>query len=66
MNVLSMIFRPRATDAAIRAEIWQLGVRHNGWPLEGAVNELRESGLSMTRTVLLRACVDRLKETQTP
>jgi|GEM_PF-880692 len=62
MNVLSMIFQTGTTDAAIRAEIWRLGVRHNGWPLEGALGELKEPGLSMDRTVLLRACIDRLKE----
>lgn len=62
MNMLSMIFRPPTAEAEIRAEIWRLGVRHNGWPLRGAQDELREPGLSMGRAVLLRACVDRLKE----
>ena len=58
-----MIFRPAHADAEIRAEIWRLGVRHSGWPLRGALDELREPNLSMDRTVLLRACVDRLRET---
>jgi len=62
MNLLKMIFRSTETDAAVRAEIWRLGVRHCGWPLEGALDELREPGLPMERAVLLRACVDRLKE----
>jgi hypothetical protein len=61
MNLLSMIFKPAAADAEIRAEIWRLGVRHVGWPLEGALAELREPNLSMDRTVLLRACVEKLR-----
>lgn len=56
-----MIFRPSVADAEIRAEIWRLGVRHVGWPLRGALEELREPNLPMGRSALLRACVDRLK-----
>ena len=37
MNFLSMLFRPAVAEAEIRAEIWRLGVRHVGWPLEGAL-----------------------------
>jgi hypothetical protein len=65
MNLFGMIFRPAGAEAEIRAEIWALGVRHKGWPLEGALNELRGPKLSMSRTVLLRACVDRLKARKT-
>jgi len=36
-------------------------LRHVGWPLEGALAELREPNLSRDRTVLLRACVDKLR-----
>jgi len=61
MNLLSMIFRPGVAEAEIRAEIWRLGVRHRGLPLEGALEELREPDLSLNRTVLLRACVDKLR-----
>lgn len=61
MNLLSMLFRPAVADAEVRAEIWRLGVRHVGWPLEGALNELREPNLPMSRAVLLRACVDKMK-----
>ena len=61
MNLLTLIFKPAAADAEVRAEIWKLGVRHVGWPLEGALEELREPNLSMERTVLLRACVDKLR-----
>lgn len=62
MNVLSMIFRQTRADEEIRGEIWRLGVRHSGYPLEGALEELREADLSMDRAVLLRACVDRLRK----
>jgi len=61
MNLLAMIFKPTETDAAVRAEIWRLGVRHVGWPLEGALDELREPNLPMERAVLLRACVEKLR-----
>ncbi|MBJ7410085.1 MAG: hypothetical protein JHD15_06920 [Phenylobacterium sp.] len=61
MNLLSMIFRPGVADAEVRAEIWRLGVRHIGWPLEGALRELSEPNLPMDRAVLLRACVDKLR-----
>lgn len=61
MNLLSLIFRPGVAEAEVRAEIWRLGVRHVGWPLEGAMAELREPDLSLDRTVLLRACVDKLR-----
>ncbi|WP_068878938.1 MULTISPECIES: hypothetical protein [unclassified Phenylobacterium] len=61
MNLLSMIFRPGVADTEVRAEIWRLGVRHVGWPLEGALRELREPNLPMDRAVLLRACVDKLR-----
>lgn len=64
MNVLSMIFRQARADEEIRGEIWRLGVRHAGYPLEGALEELREPDLSMDRAVLLRACVDRLRKAQ--
>ena len=61
MNLLSMIFRPAVAEQEVRAEIWRLGSRHLGWPLEGAIKELKEPGLSAERTVLLRACVHRLR-----
>ena len=61
MNLLAMIFRPRAAAAEVRAEIWRLGVRHVGWPLEGALNELKDPNLPVQRAVLLRACVEKLR-----
>jgi hypothetical protein len=49
------------SQAAIRAEIWSLGARHRGEPLEGALSELGAGGLPAGRTALLRACVGRLQ-----
>lgn len=52
---------PRVTDAEIRAEIWSLGARHRGWPLEGALDELKTPGLPAHRASLLRACIGKLQ-----
>jgi hypothetical protein len=49
------------TEAQIRAEIWSLGVRHHGWPLEGAREELAEKAIADDRAALLRACVRKLE-----
>lgn len=61
MNFLRNLFQPRLAEQEVRAEIWRLGSRHLGWPLEGALKELKAPGLSVDRAVLLRACVQRLK-----
>jgi hypothetical protein len=61
MNLFSTIFRPSVAAAEVRAEIWSLGVRHVGWPLEGALRELQDPGLPAERAVLLRACVHKLR-----
>jgi hypothetical protein len=61
MNLLSMIFRPSVAESEVRAEIWRLGVRHIGWPLEGALEELKDPQLPVERAVLLRACVQKLR-----
>jgi hypothetical protein len=66
MNVLSLISRSNEADAEIRAEISRLDVRHVGWPLEGALDELREPKLPMARAVLLRACVEKLRLEEHP
>ncbi|MBU1376713.1 MAG: hypothetical protein KKE02_12280 [Alphaproteobacteria bacterium] len=60
-GLLRMIFRPSVAKAEVRAEIWRLGERHRGWPLEGALAELKEPGLPMARAILLRACVQQLR-----
>lgn len=49
------------SEADIRAEIWSLGARHRGEPLVGALEELERPGLAPARTVLLRACVWKLR-----
>jgi hypothetical protein len=47
--------------AEVRAEIWRLGTRHRGQPLEGALGELKAGGLPAARVELLRACVRELR-----
>jgi hypothetical protein len=47
----------------VRAEIWNLGVRHHGYALDGAVKELADGGVSPARAALLRACVQHLRRT---
>jgi hypothetical protein len=50
------------TEADVRSEIWRLGSRHHGWPLEGALEELAEKGVPDDRAALLRACVKKLRD----
>jgi len=50
-----------ATDAEIRSEVWDLGVRHRGEPLAGALEELKAADLSVARSQLLQACVRKLR-----
>ncbi len=45
------------SPAEVRAETWALGCRHQGRVLEGAQSELKETDLSVRRTVLLKAVV---------
>ncbi|CAN7575742.1 hypothetical protein LJR219_004204 [Phenylobacterium sp. LjRoot219] len=49
------------TEAEVRAEIWSLGARHLGSPLEGARGELKSPDLPRERAQLLRACVRELE-----
>ncbi|MCR5879812.1 hypothetical protein [Phenylobacterium sp. J367] len=49
------------SEAEVRAEIWSLGTRHRGWPLEGALDELKGSDVTPARAQLLRACVRELQ-----
>lgn len=49
------------STAEVRAEIWSLGVRHRGEPLEGALQELRKGALAPGRAALLKACVQQLR-----
>jgi len=55
---------PSASDGEVRGEIWRLGNRHRGWPLEGALDELKAPGLPNARAELLRACVRKLRSDQ--
>lgn len=41
----------------VRAEAWALGGRHQGRILEGARSELAMSGLTLRRSVLLKAVI---------
>jgi hypothetical protein len=52
---------PRVSQAEVRGEIFRLGNRHVGWPLEGALRELNAPGLAPRRASLLRACVRKLQ-----
>ena len=61
MSLFSWIFGPQVADAEVRAEIWRLGSRHLGWPLEGALDELKDPDLPAGRAQLLRACVRKLQ-----
>jgi len=60
---LSTWFLSRApvTDSEVRAEIWSLGARYMGAPLEGALEELAQPGLASERAKLLRACVRKMQ-----
>jgi hypothetical protein len=46
----------------VRAEVWNLGVRHRGEGLKGARDELAASGLTPARTALLKACVREMRK----
>ena len=49
------------SEAEVRTEIWNLGARHRGLPLDGALGELKAADLTPGRAQLLRACVRELK-----
>jgi hypothetical protein len=61
MGLLSWLKSVTVTDAEVRSEIWKLGGRHLGWPLEGALEELKAPGLPHGRALLLQACVRKLQ-----
>jgi hypothetical protein len=60
MGWLSWLAAP--SEAEVRAEVWSLGVRHHGEPLDGALKELREPRLTPARAALLRMCVQQLRK----
>ena len=63
MGIWSWLSRLGPDEAEVRSEIWRLGNRYRGEPLEGAREELKAPSLAPERAQLLRACVRRL-ETQ--
>jgi hypothetical protein len=61
MSLTSWLFGPQITRAEVRSEIWKLGGRHLGRPLEGAIEELKAKDLPARRAMVLRACVRSLQ-----
>ncbi|MDB5497681.1 MAG: hypothetical protein JWP28_1712 [Phenylobacterium sp.] len=61
MNLLGWLGAGGVTQAEVRAEVWRLGARHRGEPLEGALRELTDQSISPARASLLRACVQQLR-----
>jgi hypothetical protein len=49
------------SDAEVRSEIWKLGSRHLGRPLEGAMEELNSADVTPGRASLLRSCIRKLR-----
>jgi hypothetical protein len=66
MNLFAHIarrFAPSATPEEIRMEIYLLGSRHRGEALAGAALELKTPGLTLDRSRLLHAVVNKLSRT---
>lgn len=61
MGLASWFRRASVSDADVRSEIWRLGTRHRGWPLEGALEELKARDLPARQEMILRACVRKLQ-----
>ncbi|MDB5467338.1 MAG: hypothetical protein JWQ46_2100 [Phenylobacterium sp.] len=61
MGILSWLRTASVSDADVRSEVWLLGVRHHGFALEGAQQELKAQGVSFERAELLRACIRKLR-----
>jgi general stress protein YciG len=61
MSLFGFLHAGAITDQEVRSEIWRLGGRHLGAPLEGALEELNDPQLSRGRADLLRACVRKLQ-----
>ena len=61
MSIFPWQNRLGPTKAEVRAEVWNLGVRHLGEALAGAKQELGEPDLPPGRAALLKACVRSLR-----
>jgi hypothetical protein len=61
MGLLSWFSSLAPSSAEIRAEVWSLGVRHQGHALDGALKELSDRSVPPARAALLRACVHQLR-----
>ena len=62
MSFFAGLFGAPISREAIRAEIWYLGSRYRGEPLDGALRELAAPTLDPARAGLLRACVRQLRD----
>jgi len=61
MSLADWFARSAVSDADVRAEVWKLGARHGGYPLEGAIEELKAPGLPQREAALLQACIRELR-----
>ena len=61
MGLSSWFRNASVSEADVRREIWQLGTRHFGQPLEGAIEELKARDLPVRQAMILRACVQKLQ-----
>jgi hypothetical protein len=61
MSPFSWLRSASISEADVRAEIWSLGSRHLGRPLEGARDELKAGNISVRQAMLLRACIRKLQ-----
>ena len=62
MSFLGGLPKASVSAAEVRAEIWRLGTRHRGDPLQGALKELKAPDLPARQAMILRACVRKLQE----
>jgi hypothetical protein len=61
VSLLSWFRGGGVSEQDVRSEVWRLGSRHMGAPLEGALQELQNPDLSVQQAELLRACVRKLR-----
>jgi hypothetical protein len=61
MSPFSWLRSASISEADVRAEIWSLGSRHLGRPLEGARDELKAGNILVRQAMLLRACIRKLQ-----